>query len=52
MRDLRPGPEPSEGRAPASSVLDDDLADRPLTDHATAAALPNRSTDTWRGSAA
>lgn len=52
MRDLRRGSEPPEGRAPAASLLDDDLADRPLTGHLTAVAPPNRFTDIWRGSAA
>ncbi|MEV1081092.1 aromatic amino acid ammonia-lyase [Streptomyces sp. NPDC050211] len=53
LRDLRPDPELPVGRALelAESVLDDDLADRPLTDDVTAAtALLDRFTDIWRGS--
>ncbi|MDF3142560.1 aromatic amino acid lyase, partial [Streptomyces sp. T21Q-yed] len=55
LRDLRPDPDLPVGRALelAESVLDDDLADRPLTDDVTAAAaLLDRFTDIWRGSAA
>ncbi|WP_217205324.1 aromatic amino acid ammonia-lyase [Streptomyces sp. AC550_RSS872] len=54
LRDLGPDPELPVGRALAlaESVLDDDLADRPLTDDVTAAAaLLDRFTDIWRGSA-
>ncbi|MFJ3304901.1 aromatic amino acid ammonia-lyase [Streptomyces sp. NPDC086549] len=53
QRDLRPGPKLPAGRALAlaESVLDEDLADRPLTDDVTsAAALLDRFTDIWRGS--
>ncbi|MEV6169535.1 aromatic amino acid ammonia-lyase [Streptomyces sp. NPDC051954] len=53
LRGLRPDPELPVGRALelAESVLDDDLADRPLTDDVTAAAtLLDRFTDIWRGS--
>ncbi|WP_155060575.1 aromatic amino acid ammonia-lyase [Streptomyces blattellae] len=53
LRDLRPDPGLPVGRALelAESVLDDDLADRPLTDDVTAAtALLDRFTDIWRGS--
>ncbi|MGC9542675.1 aromatic amino acid ammonia-lyase [Streptomyces sp. UG1] len=55
QRGLRPDPELPVGRALAlaESVLDDDLADRPLTDDVTAAAaLLDRFTEIWRGSAA
>ncbi|MFE5816399.1 aromatic amino acid ammonia-lyase [Streptomyces sp. NPDC056479] len=55
QRGLRPDPELPAGRAMelAESVLDDDLADRPLTDDVTAAAaLLDRFTEIWRGSAA
>ncbi|MFD0005298.1 aromatic amino acid ammonia-lyase [Streptomyces sp. NPDC127178] len=55
LRGLRPEPELGVSRALelAESVLDDDLADRPLTDDVTAAAaLLDRFTDIWRGSAA
>ncbi|MER6733034.1 aromatic amino acid ammonia-lyase [Streptomyces puniciscabiei] len=54
QRDLRPDPELPAGRAfaLAESVLDADPADRPLTDDVTqAAALLDRFTDIWRGSA-
>ncbi|MFE8948054.1 aromatic amino acid ammonia-lyase [Streptomyces sp. NPDC007856] len=54
QRDLRPDPGLPAGRAfaLAESVLDPDLADRPLTDDVTeAAALLDRFTDIWRGSA-
>ncbi|MFE0508775.1 aromatic amino acid ammonia-lyase [Streptomyces sp. NPDC058964] len=53
QRDLKPDPELPAGRALtlAESVLDEDLADRPLTDDVTsAAALLDRFTDIWRGS--
>jgi histidine ammonia-lyase len=53
LRDLRPEPELPVGRALelAETVLDGDLADRPLTDDVTAAAhLLDRFTDIWRGS--
>ncbi|MGW7259605.1 aromatic amino acid ammonia-lyase [Streptomyces sp. NPDC054834] len=53
QRDLRPDPELPAGRALAlaESVLDDDQADRPLTDDVSAAAaLLDRFTDIWRGS--
>ncbi|MFF7974160.1 aromatic amino acid lyase [Streptomyces sp. NPDC007905] len=53
QRDLRPDPGLGAGRAfaLAESVLDHDLADRPLTDDVTAAAaLLDRFTDIWRGS--
>ena len=53
LRDLRPDPELPVGRALelAESVLDGDVADRPLTDDVTAAArLLDRFTDLWRGS--
>lgn len=53
QRDLRPDPELPVGRALelAESVLDDDPADRPLTDDVTAAAgLLDRFTEIWRGS--
>ncbi|MGW0829411.1 aromatic amino acid ammonia-lyase [Streptomyces prunicolor] len=53
QRDLRPDPELPVGRALelAESVLDDEAADRPLTDDVTAAAgLLDRFTDIWRGS--
>ncbi|MFJ9820048.1 aromatic amino acid ammonia-lyase [Streptomyces sp. NPDC101151] len=53
QRDLRPDPGLEAGRAfaLAESVLDDDQADRPLTDDVTAAAhLLDRFTDIWRGS--
>ncbi|MFE4669376.1 aromatic amino acid ammonia-lyase [Streptomyces sp. NPDC056716] len=52
MRDLRPDPALPAGRALelAETVLDADLADRPLTDDVTAAAtLLDRFTDLWRG---
>ncbi|MGW7525579.1 aromatic amino acid ammonia-lyase [Streptomyces sp. NPDC054783] len=55
QRDLRPDPGLPVGRAfaLAESVLDADPADRPLTDDVTeAAALLDRFTDIWRGSAA
>jgi histidine ammonia-lyase len=54
QRGLRPDPDLPIGRAMelAESVLDDDLADRPLTDDVTAAAaLLDRFTEIWRGSA-
>ncbi|WP_327697038.1 aromatic amino acid ammonia-lyase [Streptomyces sp. NBC_00459] len=54
QRDLRPDPDLPAGRALelAESVLDDDSADRPLTDDVTvAAALLDRFTEIWRGSA-
>ncbi|MGW3101158.1 aromatic amino acid ammonia-lyase [Streptomyces sp. NPDC001100] len=54
QRDLRPEPELPVGRALelAESVLDDDPADRPLTDDVTAAAgLLDRFTEIWRGNA-
>ncbi|MFC8512570.1 aromatic amino acid ammonia-lyase [Streptomyces sp. NPDC057257] len=53
QRDLRPDPELPVGRALelAESVLDEEQADRPLTeDVAKAAALLDRFTDIWRGS--
>ncbi|WP_406125671.1 aromatic amino acid ammonia-lyase [Streptomyces sp. NBC_00989] len=53
QRDLRPDPELPVGRALelAESVLDDETADRPLTDDVTAAAgLLDRFTEIWRGS--
>jgi histidine ammonia-lyase len=53
QRDLRPDPELPVGRALelAESVLDENPADRPLTDDVTAAAgLLDRFTDIWRGS--
>ncbi|MGW3148713.1 aromatic amino acid ammonia-lyase [Streptomyces sp. NPDC001177] len=53
QRDLKPDPELPAGRALAlaESVLDEDPADRPLTDDVTsAAALLDRFTDIWRGS--
>ncbi|MEE1668156.1 aromatic amino acid ammonia-lyase [Streptomyces sp. WAC07094] len=52
LRGLRPEPELPVGRALelAESVLEADLADRPLTDDVTAAArLLDRFTDIWRG---
>ncbi|MEW2421584.1 aromatic amino acid ammonia-lyase [Streptomyces nigra] len=55
QRDLRPDPALPAGRAMAlaEAVLDDDPADRPLTDDVTeAAALLDRFTEIWRGSAA
>ncbi|WP_094216589.1 aromatic amino acid ammonia-lyase [Streptomyces diastatochromogenes] len=55
QRDLRPDPGLAAGQAfaLAESVLDDDQADRPLTDDVTAAAhLLDRFTDIWRGSTA
>ncbi|MGY1498335.1 aromatic amino acid ammonia-lyase [Streptomyces sp. QTS52] len=55
QRDLRPDPELPAGRALelAESVLDAESADRPLTDDVTAAAaLLDRFTEIWRGSAA
>ncbi|MER6187877.1 aromatic amino acid ammonia-lyase [Streptomyces sp. NPDC001652] len=53
QRDLGPDPDLPVGRALelAMSVLDEDQADRPLTDDVTAAtALLDRFTDIWRGS--
>ncbi|MGV9602566.1 aromatic amino acid ammonia-lyase [Streptomyces sp. NPDC003631] len=53
LRGLRPEPELPVGRALelAESVLEADLADRPLTDDVTATArLLDRFTDIWRGS--
>ncbi|MFD9005391.1 aromatic amino acid ammonia-lyase [Streptomyces sp. NPDC059582] len=53
LRGLRPDPELPVGRALAfaESVLDEDMADRPLTDDVTAAArLLDRFTEIWRGS--
>ncbi|MEU6146983.1 aromatic amino acid ammonia-lyase [Streptomyces sp. NPDC047081] len=53
QRDLRPDPELPVGRALelAESVLDEEQADRPLTeDVAKAAVLLDRFTDIWRGS--
>ncbi|MGW5605541.1 aromatic amino acid ammonia-lyase [Streptomyces sp. NPDC003753] len=53
QRDLRPDPDLPVGRALrlADSVLQEDQADRPLTDDVTAAAaLLDRFTDIWRGS--
>jgi histidine ammonia-lyase len=53
QRDLRPDPELPVGRALelAESVLDDETADRPLTDDVAAAAgLLDRFTEIWRGS--
>lgn len=55
QRDLRPEPGLLVSRAlePAESVLDEDRADRPLTDDVTAAVRPlDRFTDIWRGSGA
>jgi len=55
QRDLRPDPELPVGRALelAEAVLDEDPADRPLTDDVTAAAaLLDRFTEIWRGSEA
>ncbi|MEV6028633.1 aromatic amino acid ammonia-lyase [Streptomyces sp. NPDC052036] len=52
LRDLRPDADLPVGRAfaLAESVLDEDPADRPLTDDVTAAAtLLDRFTDIWRG---
>ncbi|MCL6735174.1 aromatic amino acid ammonia-lyase [Streptomyces neyagawaensis] len=52
QRELRPDPDLPVGRALelALSVLDEDHADRPLTDDVTsAAALLDRFTDIWRG---
>ncbi|MFI6401321.1 aromatic amino acid ammonia-lyase [Streptomyces sp. NPDC050548] len=52
QRDLRPDPGLPVGRALelAEAVLDDDPADRPLTDDVTAAAgLLDRFTEIWRG---
>lgn len=52
QRDLRPDPELPVGRALelAEAVLDEDPADRPLTDDVTAAAgLLDRFTEIWRG---
>ncbi|MFD6305849.1 aromatic amino acid lyase, partial [Streptomyces sp. NPDC060223] len=54
QRELRPDPELPAGRALelAESVLDPEQADRPLTDDVgAAAALLDRFTDIWRGSA-
>ncbi|MFJ2831622.1 aromatic amino acid ammonia-lyase [Streptomyces sp. NPDC087263] len=54
QRQLRPDPELPAGRALelAESVLDPEHADRPLTDDVgAAAALLDRFTDIWRGSA-
>ncbi|MGW1560329.1 aromatic amino acid lyase [Streptomyces sp. NPDC002144] len=53
QRDLRPEPDLPVGRAfrLAESVLQEDQADRPLTDDVTAAAaLLDRFTEIWRGS--
>jgi histidine ammonia-lyase len=53
QRDLRPEPDLPVGRAfrLADSVLQEDQADRPLTDDVTAAAaLLDRFTEIWRGS--
>ncbi|MGW2639353.1 aromatic amino acid ammonia-lyase [Streptomyces sp. NPDC001348] len=53
QRGIRPDPDLPAGHALAlaESVLDDDQADRPLTDDVTAAAaLLDRFTDIWRGS--
>ena len=53
QRDLRPDPELPVGRALelAEAVLDEDPADRPLTDDVSAAAgLLDRFTEIWRGS--
>ena len=53
QRGLRPDPELPVGRALelAESVLDDETADRPLTDDVTTAAgLLDRFTEIWRGS--
>ncbi|MEV7886044.1 aromatic amino acid ammonia-lyase [Streptomyces sp. NPDC002817] len=53
QRDLGPDPDLPVGRALelAMAVLDEDQADRPLTDDVTAAtALLDRFTDIWRGS--
>ncbi|MFF0017219.1 aromatic amino acid ammonia-lyase [Streptomyces sp. NPDC005374] len=55
QRGLRPGPDLAVGRALelAEAVLEEDSADRPLTDDVTAAtALLDRFTDIWRGSEA
>ncbi|WAZ22205.1 aromatic amino acid lyase [Streptomyces cinnabarinus] len=55
QRDLRPEPGLPAGRALelAEAVLDDDQADRPLTDDVTAAArLLDRFTEIWRGNGA
>ncbi|WP_326667687.1 aromatic amino acid ammonia-lyase [Streptomyces canus] len=55
QRDLRPDPDLPVGRALelAEAVLEEDPADRPLTDDVTAAAaLLDRFTDIWRGSEA
>ncbi|MGV9451780.1 aromatic amino acid ammonia-lyase [Streptomyces sp. NPDC003635] len=55
QRDLRPEPGLPAGRALelAEAVLDEDQADRPLTDDVSAAArLLDRFTEIWRGSAA
>ncbi|WP_328871865.1 aromatic amino acid lyase [Streptomyces sp. NBC_00287] len=55
QRGLRPEPGVPAGRALelAEAVLDEDQADRPLTDDVTAAArLLDRFTEIWRGSAA
>ncbi|MFJ8055122.1 aromatic amino acid ammonia-lyase [Streptomyces sp. NPDC096142] len=55
QRGLRPDPELPVGRALelAESVLDDETADRPLTDDVTTAAgLLDRFTEIWRGSTA
>jgi histidine ammonia-lyase len=52
QREFRPDPDLPVGRALelALSVLDEDQADRPLTDDVTAAtALLDRFTDIWRG---
>ncbi|CCK29585.1 phenylalanine and histidine ammonia-lyase [Streptomyces davaonensis JCM 4913] len=54
QRDLRPEPGLPAGRALelAEAVLEEDQADRPLTDDVTAAArLLDRFTEIWRGSA-
>ncbi|MGW1985325.1 aromatic amino acid ammonia-lyase [Streptomyces collinus] len=53
LRGLRPDPGLGAGRAfaLADAALDDDLADRPLTDDVTTASvLLDRFTDIWRGS--
>ncbi|MET7681952.1 aromatic amino acid ammonia-lyase [Streptomyces sp. NPDC005423] len=53
QRDLRPGPDLPVGRALelAEALLDDDPADRPLTDDVTVAAgVLDRFTEIWRGS--
>ncbi|MBC2907064.1 aromatic amino acid ammonia-lyase [Streptomyces cupreus] len=55
QRDLRPEPGLPAGRALelAEAVLDEDQADRPLTDDVTAAArLLDRFTEIWRGNGA